>query len=364
MKHFYAIITCLLLVCSPVLAQKAQVQRRASATLERPVVLPATDITSNAFTANWQPVDGAEAYCVFVYIKDVAPGDGEYTIIDEDFNGIDFGSLIEPAGGDEYGVNLSDMGYAFTYGWEIYAYPNFVPSMVAGLLYSPYLDLENNGGNYRVHITTYANRDDQIRVESHGSGEKQVVIYTVEIDEYQSTGMSTKTLEFDNGTRDLFFSAINVTAEVGQADYIDRVQVTQDLQAGDVVYTTVASDEAVMAEDDWGNQVTSKRFTLNNGYLNGKTEVYYDVYAAYDDWNTPSGSTPYTLVTSPYSQKVLVDLAKRTSEVVEDPFTGISEVQTAKLPVDDNYYDLTGRRVINPAQGIYIHQGKKVIINN
>lgn len=362
MKQFYSLIVCMLLMAAPAFAQKGQVARRASAVLERPVVLPATNITNNAFTANWQPVDGAEAYCVFVYIKDVASGDGEYTIIDEDFNGIDFGSLIEPAGGDEYGVNLSDMGYAFTYGWEIYAYPNFVPSMVAGLLYSPYLDLENNGGNYRVHITTYANRDDQIRVESHGSGEKQVVIYTVEIDDYQSTGISTKTLEFDNGTRDLFFSAINVTAPVGQADYIDRVQVTQDLQAGDVVYTTVASDEAVMAQDDWGYDVTSKRFTLNGDYLNGKTEVYYDVYAAYDDWSTPNGSTPYTLVTSHYSQKVLVDLQNRTSQVIDDPMSGISDIQSTNLPADDNYYDLTGRRVVNPARGIYIHNGKKVVI--
>lgn len=362
MKQFYPLIAGLLLVAVPAFAQKAQVPRRVSTTLERPVVLPATNITSNAFTANWLPVDGADAYCVFVYIKDVAPSDGEYTIVDEDFNGIDFGSLIEPAGGDEYGVNLSDMGYAFTYGWEIYAYPNFVPSMVAGLLYSPYLDLENNGGNYRVHITTYANRDDQIRVESHGSGEKQVVIYTVEIDDYQSTGISTKTLEFDNGTRDLFFSAINVTAPVGQADYIDRVQVTQDLQAGDVVYTTVASDEAVMAQDDWGYDVTSKRFTLNSGYLNGKTEVYYDVYAAYDDWSTPNGSTPYTLVTSPYSQKVLVDLQNRTSQVIDDPMSGISDIKTTNLPADDNYYDLTGRRVVNPTRGIYIHNGKKVVI--
>ena len=362
MKQFYSLIACMLLVATPAFAQKAQVVRRASTTLERPTVLPATNITSNAFTANWNPVPGAEAYCVYVYIKDVAPSYGEYTIVDEDFNGIDFGSLIEPAGGDEYGVNLSEMGYAFTYGWEAYAYPNFVPSMVAGLLYSPFLVLKNTGGNYRVHLTTHANRDDQIRVESHGSGEKQVVIYTVGIDDYQSTGMSTQTLDFDNGTRDLFFSAINVTAQVGQADYIDRVQVTQDLLAGDVVYTNIAADDAVMAEDDWGTPITSKRFTLNSNYLNGKTEVYYDVYAAVEDWSTPNGSTPYTLVTSPYSQKVLVNLQDRTSEVVEDPFSGIADIKTTNLPTDDNYYDLTGRRVANPTPGIYIHQGKKVII--
>lgn len=363
MTKLYPLLACMLLTASASHAQKASVVRRAATSLERPQVLPASNITSTGFTANWEPVAGAEAYCVFVYIKDVADSDGEYTIVDEDFDGIDVGSLIEPAGGDEYGVDLSAYGYAFTYGWEAYAYPTFAPSLVAGLLYSPYLDLVNNGGRYKVHITTYANYDDQIRVESHGAGEKQVVIYNVEINSSQAQGLSTKTLEFDNGTRDLFFSAINVTAEVGVADYIDRVQVTQDLKAGDVVYTNIASDEAVMAEDDYGYEVTSKRFTLKSGYLNGKTEVYYDVYAALHDFSTPNGSTPYTLVTSPYSQKVLVDLKNRTSSVIEDDYSAISTIAAEQVPDDNNYYDLTGRRVAEPRAGIYIHNGKKVIIN-
>ena len=363
MKHFYSTMAFVTLVAVAASAHSAKLARRAVATLDRPVVQEATNITSNGFTANWEPVSGAEAYCVFVYIKNVASTDGECTIVDEDFNGIDFGSIIEPGGGDESWVDLSAYGYAYTYGWEAYAYPNFVPSMVAGLLYSPYLDLENDGGKYKLVLTTYSNRGDEIRVESHGSGEKEVVIYTADLDNYQSSGMFTKELEFENGTRDVFFSAINVTAEPGTADYTDRVQVTQNQKAGDVFYTNIAADEAVMAEDDYGFEVTSKRFTLPAAYLNGHTEVYYDVYAALHDFSTPNGSTPYTLVTSPYSNKVLVDLKNRTSEVIEDTSTGVADLNVAPRAVADGaWYDMSGRQVLNPTQGIYIHNGEKVII--
>ena len=364
MKNLYLLLLgCALLSAAPGFAQK-MAPRRASFTLMAPTVGEATNITSNGFTANWSPVEGAEGYCVFVYTKDVADSDGEYTIVDEDFNGIDFGSLIEPGGGDEYGVDLSAYGYAFTYGWEAYAFPNFVPSMVAGLLYSPYLYLTNDEGRYNIVLTTYSNQGDQIRVESHGTGDKVTEIYTVELDNSQATGMYTKTLAMDNGSRDLFFSAINVTAQVGQADYIDRVQVTQNLKAGDEVYTNIAADEAVDAEDDWGTPVTSKRFTLPASYLNGHTVVYYDVYAAAYDYDTPNGSTPYTLVTSPYSFRVMVDLRNRTSEVIEeDPATAIADLRSdAANAADDAYYDLTGRRVAHPTAGIYIHHGKKVIV--
>jgi len=362
MRKIYFLISLLLLSAMAIEARNAKIATKAVTNLATPVVKPATNITSNGFTANWEAVPGAEAYCVYVYIKNVAESDDEYAIVDEDFAGISSGSIIEPAGGDESSVDLSAYGYAFTYGWEAYAYPTFIPSMVAGLLYSPYLYLTNDSGNYKIILTTYSSNGDEIRVESHGAGDKEVVTYTVEIPNGGSD-MFTKELEFSNGTRDLFFSAINVTAQVGQADYTDRIVVTQNLKAGDEVYTNIAADESVMAEDDYGFEITSKNFTLPSIYLDGHTQVYYDVYAAYNDFDTPNGSLPYTLVTSPYSKRVLVDLENRTSEVIEPETSSITDINANETqPADDAWYDLTGRRVSNPTNGLYIHNGKKVII--
>ena len=47
----------------------------------------------------------------------------------------------------------------------------------------------------------------------------------------------------------------------------------------------------------------------------------------------------------------------------DDTPTGISEVQGAKRNVqDDVYYNLAGQRVVNPTKGVYVVNGKKVII--
>ena len=115
MKRIYMIFA-LAVIAFSASAQKYKTMRKAdSATLPKPVVKPATDITANSFTANWEAVEGAEGYVVTVYRKDVADTDGEYTLVDEDFAGLTEGSIIEPAGGDEEYVDLSP--FTSTPGW-------------------------------------------------------------------------------------------------------------------------------------------------------------------------------------------------------------------------------------------------------
>lgn len=47
----------------------------------------------------------------------------------------------------------------------------------------------------------------------------------------------------------------------------------------------------------------------------------------------------------------------------DDTTSGIQDVTTFQgESKDDNYYDLQGRRVVNPTRGIYIHKGKKIVI--
>lgn len=348
MKHLYTLLGLFLCLPSTLLAQT---------TLPKPEAKPATDITSNAFTANWGAVKDAEAYCVFVYTQRTVAKDGTQVIADEDFSNITSGSVTEPAGGDEEYVDLAAYGYTQTYGWTAYAYPNYIPSMVAGLVYSPYMDLRGNDGRYRVVITSYCSDGDHLRVESHGAGEKQTRLVTTHIDN-GGTGLSTDTLEFDNGSKDLFFSVINVTAADGAPDYFDRIEVLQDLKAGDVVTTMVDANEAVMATDEMtGDSITSSRF-INIGYLGGQTTVFYDVYAVATDYNTPSGYLPYTTTYSDFSDMVKVDLAQRTSEVV----TGVKTVTAEKLSKNAAWYNLQGQRVGQPTRGIYIRDGKKMII--
>lgn len=41
---------------------------------------------------------------------------------------------------------------------------------------------------------------------------------------------------------------------------------------------------------------------------------------------------------------------------------GIDEIKNDKADDDHAWYDLTGRRVSQPAKGIYIHEGNKVLV--
>lgn len=44
------------------------------------------------------------------------------------------------------------------------------------------------------------------------------------------------------------------------------------------------------------------------------------------------------------------------------PTSGVDDVKVTTLPSDDSYYNLQGQRVSEPAAGIYIHNGKKVVV--
>lgn len=333
----------------------------AQTSLDKPQVQPATAITASAFTANWERVDSAEAYCVYVYVKNKVTTTGETVICDEDFNGITAGSIANPIGGEDLYVDLSEYGYCDTYGWSANAYPTFAAGKVSGQVYSPYLDLRGDSGRYKIIITTLCTDGDTIRVESNGADGKEIRQYRTHV-ENGGNGYSTDTLEFDNGNKDLFFSIINMTAEPGQYDWVDEVKVTQNLKAGDVVNTLIASNEAVMAwDDDLNDSVTSVRFA-SMPYKGNATVVYYDLYAAAHVWTTVDGRSTYKSIYSPYSDLVKVDLSARTSEIVDDNIADrINRVMSEEgREMNQNAYNLAGQRVGNDYHGIVIIKGKKV----
>lgn len=335
----------------------------AQITLDKPAAKVATNITASGFTANWGAVDNAEGYAVFVYDRKPVTADGEVTIVDEDFSGITIGSLNEPEGGDEEYVDLSAYGYALSYGWSAYAFPNYIPSMVAGLIYSPYLDLRGNDGKYKVIVDAYCNDGDEIRIESNGKDGKEIKTAKAQV-EGGAAGIAEVTFEFENGSKDLFFSVINNTAKDGAPDYFDRIQVKQNLKKGDVVNYMVGGNEAVDAVDEDTNlPITSCRITGLSKYTTSKV-VYYDLYASAADWSTPNGSVPYTFVVSPFTDLVKVDMANKTSEIYDPSTDGISNA-TAETAAKNNsgaWYSITGQRISKPAHGMYIKDGKKVVL--
>ena len=79
------------------------------------------------------------------------------------------------------------------------------------------------------------------------------------------------------------------------------------------------------------------------------------------DWAFYKGGTGTTLnAFSAYIEGTLS--SARLDIVIDDETTGVQELKNARTEELKSYYDLMGRRVAQPAKGLYVVNGKKVVI--
>ena len=326
----------------------------AQTQLTKPVVLPATNVTLHGFTANWESVENAEAYCVFVYTEHTAQNDETFTVLHEDFDNITFGNIGDPVWSDELYETL-DM-YTSLPNWSVYGYTTYVKGMVGGIVYTPYIDLRNDNGRYTVTLSVYGESGDEIFIESDGTKEEKQSFVLKE------TGINTHTFTFTNGRQDTFFHMHNTK---GNEFYIDDVKVTQDLSAGDKAYVYVDLNDAVMGEN---TSVDFKKLS----YAPDADVVYYDLYAVVREYNDPENPDRYVQVYSPFSDKMQVVLNPEATGIGESLIEGtrfsttsagveISLCETSDVKV----FDIAGRVIfsercaagnhsINLSKGIYV----------
>ena len=317
-----------------VCAQK--VPLRKGTQLSKPVVLPATNVTKNGFTANWEKVENTEAYCVFVYTEHTAQQDETFTVLHETFDLIDFGNIGNPVWSDELYEDL-DL-YTSLPNWTVYGYTTYVQGMVGGIVYTPYIDLRNDGGKYTVNLSVYGESGDEIIVESDGTTEEKqsfVLDYT---------GVKNVTLTFTNGRKDTFFHLHNTK---GNEFYVDEVQVTQELKAGDKAYVYVDLQDAVPGTE------TSADFKKLR-YAPDADVVYYDLYAVVREYNDPEHPDRYEQVYSDFSEMMEVVLNPEATDIEENlnseiSFSTSNEGICIQLQEASNVkiFDVTGRNIIN-----------------
>lgn len=140
MKKFYTLFCLFAMGAAAVAAAPLKMAKNVSRGASAPVTLPATNVTPDGFTANWEAYAGASLYQVMVFEPVVVPSDGEYAILQEDFSLVSKGSTIEPYVPDDMLVDLDELEWAWTPDWQIYL-PLFSKGMVDGIVYSPYIDL-------------------------------------------------------------------------------------------------------------------------------------------------------------------------------------------------------------------------------
>ena len=313
----------------------------------KPVVTPATNITENSFTANWVDMAGADGYCVFVYEPIPVTEAGTYKVLEESFNLVSLGSIIEPYWHEGFSCTLDgDYDFTFTPDWTVIG-AAFARGMVSGSIYTPTTDLTHNNGKFRVILDLAAQKGTKIKVTSYGS--------TVESQEQVCDGFSESTLTFDftNGNHETYlFIVDNGNDEISEPSkvslsYLDNFTIEQDLKAGDQFLRLITIDDTVDAP------ATSCDFK-DMKFLNGAKNLCYDLYAAYFTNEDPDDPWNYDVDYSEFSD--LMHLTLDGGDGVDDI---MSETDAAS-----EVYNLAGQRVASSTEGldagIYIvRQGNK-----
>lgn len=338
MKKNYVLFICSLAVASVLWAAPAKMPRQSRG-ITGPVVKEATNVTENGFTANWEAVPGAEGYSVLVWGMETIVADGVYTVMKEDFNLISYGSIVEPAQAEDYYVDLSDENWdcVNTPGWAVAGYAMFAGGKVNGVIYTPYMDLTNNGGKFTAVLGIQGYAGQEIAVVSCGETEVEKKVRLTR------EGYSEIRVEFDNGVHDSYLRIVDngfpdAEDQYDYAEnyaYLDDFAIEQFLNVGNCLLWPIDVNDGIEAP------ATSADFT-NLRFRYNSDVVYYDVIAAFREYDDPDDPWRYDQWYSDYSALQRVELlgydsveaveADNASEVEIYSISGIRHAAGAELP--------------------------------
>lgn len=222
----------------------------------------ATDVSADGFTARWQALPHASEYTVDTYRLLEAKTDiSGLTINSENFDLIQQGSFNNPGNSSDSPFDFAANGMADTHWCATNAC--WVAGMAgtrgtdmagnAGLVYSPVLDLGNNGGNgfdVRAKFYTTASTVDMGGGVTEPEGMFVMVLYTpydtqalaADYFEPSKPGLQSHTFSIRN-TADIDLEGVIVAFmnKSGTPFYIDEVEILQDIKAGESVTMPLAS---------------------------------------------------------------------------------------------------------------------------
>lgn len=300
-----------------------------------PELLTPTDLDKDAltYTANWAPISKGDSYIVGNYgvysLKNDTP---DFPLLEEDFSGItaDFTASTGIDDAEIYMGNDQFFLDQFTSlpGW-ISAYPTYAQGMVGcypggmGQINTPRLWVAGaDKVNVSMDVIGSASAESQ-QIAVGFAGE----FYAVDLKPGQNS------VEFTLPTNGYQESQITIYTTGQDMFLLDNISVSQDLKAGSEVY--VHCDKAILGSDASSYHFETEGMDQYDG-------IAFRVIAVHNYAN------PLTQLT----------------ETGYSPFGGYKKVDFQPAGVDCNfistptaapvYYDLTGRRVQNPQQGINI----------
>lgn len=251
-----------------------------------PEALPATDVTDESFTANWNAAPCAYGYEVNVTKHHIAQADGEVLVLtDENFD-------LMPGGTEEGPQTLVQLNYMDKYmqqpGWMVdLGLTGFtsddsgilgITNMMAdwgipGFLLSPTFDLSNGGGKVKVEFKAKSFLDDAVLVLSLVNYEEGVP-FPGYVGVPVGTTWQDFSYELEGGVNgcEIYIMVYDAT-EGGDVIYLDDLKVTQTLNKDEYIrfpYRKAKTDEpnVLQAVIETPGKTAGSFFSYNvNGYF-------------------------------------------------------------------------------------------------
>ena len=312
-------------------------------------------------------------------VEDIAVYGGTFTITSVDYE--------KPA---RYNVFTNSSGESVTYNDH-----ELSKDKLAGVQKGDMLEInitgttEDWGANLWIYSPAQWNSGTQLLATtvSNGASTKKIVLTDELVSAAHTNGLFLNGGNYTYTSVDIVYTpTVSINAEAGYATFgyaaaldltdVDAYTVTvngnkatltsvkgKKIPAGTGIILEGSGDVTIPLTTEATDDITGNELKISDGTVEGDESTIY-VLA-----NKDNGVGFYLLANG---QKVLAGKAylevtgpgSRSFIGIGDDTTGITMVQGEGVMVNgsDNYYDLQGRRVAQPTKGLYIVNGKKVII--
>lgn len=221
--------------------------------LKTPVTLPATNVASYGFTANWQSVPQATAYAVYTILTHTAQADNEpFNLFKSDFSAVKVGTIDSPwdysrLGGirvflDDLAPRCDWIAFAPMAAQGMFGVSNmFLDYNVPGTIYSPILDLSHDGGKSTLRFNVLGRNVTKLRIcvlKDRADGKADELFKT---ECPVTTDLAEQVITLEKGEKDTYVE-ISIAEGTGYVLF-DDLQLSQNLNKGESTELKYKYDE-------------------------------------------------------------------------------------------------------------------------
>lgn len=221
--------------------------------LKTPVTLPATNVASYGFTANWQSVPQATAYAVYTILTHTAQADNEpFNLFKSDFSAVKVGTIDSPwdysrLGGirvflDDLAPRCDWIAFAPMAAQGMFGISNmFLDYNVPGTIYSPILDLSHDGGKSTLRFNVLGRNVTKLRIcvlKDRADGKADELFKT---ECPVTTDLAEQVITLEKGEKDTYVE-ISIAEGTGYVLF-DDLQLSQNLNKGESTELKYKYDE-------------------------------------------------------------------------------------------------------------------------